>query len=240
MNITMAMWQNVELDHVTYYYNVSWHIICMEYAICFYFRPFNQLNVNVDKSSNLSCNAIWSFHKHNKIHIILRYAKMVAIIIVERWRLSWLAELGEVVRGSALPRSWRGTKGAASTLPELPTARTGLTLSPITLLNVVYLVVVGFWVVVLGPFLDKITSSQFHFGSISWALAYGHVLPYDSLMNPTNSVKTNMVLKDIWQILRSIFHIQILFTTQQSNPLNYNFISKLDSQNKTCENVILL
>ena len=53
MNITMAVLQNVELDHVTYYYNVSWHIICMEYAICFYFRPFNQLNVNVDKSSNL-------------------------------------------------------------------------------------------------------------------------------------------------------------------------------------------
>jgi len=86
-------------------------------------------------------------------------------------------EFGDVVKGSARPRSWRGTKGAASTLPELPTARTGLILSPMTLRNVVYRVVVGFCVVVLGPFRDKITSSQFHFGSINCALAYGQVLP---------------------------------------------------------------
>jgi hypothetical protein len=89
----------------------------------------------------------------------------------ETWSPISFAAFGSFVRGSARPRSCRGTKGAASTLPELPLALTGWIFFPTTFLNVVYSVVVGFCVVVLGPFRDKMTSSQFHLGSINWALA---------------------------------------------------------------------
>ena len=103
--------------------------------------------------------------------MFLRSTKHDTNKAADTWNPISFAEFGEFVRGSARPRSCRGTKGAASTLPELPLALTGWTLSPMTFLSVVYRVVVGFCVVVLGPFRDKMTSSQFHFGSINWALA---------------------------------------------------------------------
>ena len=65
-----------------------------------------------------------------------------------------------------------GTRCAFSML-AVPTPFTGFTFSPTTLRKVVYRVVVVGACVVLGPFLDKITSSQFHFGSINCALMTG-------------------------------------------------------------------
>ena len=58
---------------------------------------------------------------------------------------------------------------ASSTVPTLPSTRTGATPK---LLNVVVVQVFGRGdVVVLGPFRDKITSSQFHLGCWGWAAA---------------------------------------------------------------------